>query len=1011
MEFRVLGPVEARVNGALVPLGGPKPRTLVALLACSLGRAVPVERVIEALWGLDAPERARASLHTYVSALRRSLSAAAGEEVLLRTPGGYRLAAASTQVDLGVFGSRAAEGRRAIQEGRFEQAAHLLDEALAQCRGTVLSGTEGDWAEAERDRLTEERLGVLEDRFEVAITLGRGPALAGELSALVKEYPLRERLRGHLMTALCLAGRQADALTSFQEGRQVLARELGVDPGPALRAIHEKVLRGQIAAAPPSAPAPPAPPKLVAPQQLPPDIADFTGRTEEVGLVRERLDAAGGGAALRVCAISGKPGSGKSTLAVHVAHGLRERFAAGQLYANLRGVHQAPTDPSEVLVRFLRSLGVADTAMPADLDSRVELYRTLLADRRVLVVLDDATDERQVRPLLPGGAPCAVLITSRTRLTALEGADQVDLHVLPEEEAVGLLRRVVGADRAAREPDRASELVRLCGYLPLAVRIAGARLAARPTWPLANLVRRLRVQQRVLHELSIGDLAVRGSLALSYAGLAEQERTALRRLGWLGGLDFGAWLVGALLDVPLALAEDVVEALADAQLVDTVGVDGSGAARYRLHDLTRAFAHERAEQEEQRSVAVAAVDRVARCWLTLVERAAARVHERGKPVGVAEEHCEYLPERTVSVLLRDPAAWLESEQASLVDMVERACQLDLTAVAVRLTVALSASTFSVHNQFNLWWHTHRVALECARRAGDRSGEAQLLSGLGWLRSEQDWHEEAVDYYEQALALHVEIGDLDGQVRSRLALSMVQRECGALAAALSTVDAAVPLIVPGTELAARAGHSRGMVLTELGDLDGAVAACTEAARIYRELGETQAEALVLRSLSIAHRAAGRYGEAAENVERALELLRAFGDPTMLPYAIQALAKVRIRQGLGATVREQLREALALRNEMQDGFGQALVLRTLGELELAEGRLTESLSYLERSLEWWGALDIPLWHGRSLRDLATVLEALGRHAEADSAWAAALAVFQRFGSREAGEPRRRPALTRI
>ncbi|MFD2468965.1 AfsR/SARP family transcriptional regulator [Amycolatopsis silviterrae] len=604
MEFRVLGPVRATDGDRAVPLGGPKPRTLLALLIAAREQAVSVERIVAVLWGAEPNPPAKAAVHRYVSMLRRSLAAhPAGTELIIRDPGGYRLDAPSGKVDLWVFRSRASEGRRALAERRYDDAAALFGEALAQWRGTALGGADGDWAQAECDRLAGERLGVLEDSFEARLAAGQHGGVLDHLVALVAENPLRERLRCHLMVALCLAGQRADALAAYQEGRRVLIGELGVEPSAQLRELHQRVLNGDFGIAPGAEPG--AVPTTLVPRQLPPDTADFTGRSAEVSRVLHWITqppASG----LRLCAISGQAGAGKSALAVHVAH--QTRFDGGQLYADLRG---AQGDPAEVLGRFLRALGVAENAIPAELDARSSLYRTLLADRATLIVLDHAEREDQVRPLLPGGTAGAVLVTSRVRL-ALEGAEQLDLPAFDRQDALDLLGTLAGPERTRREAETASEIVRLCGFLPLAVRIAGARLAARPAWPLPELARRLRTQRRILSELAIGDLDVRESLARSYAELGERERTALRRLGWLGFTDFFPWLVGVLLGEPPQYADEVVERLVDSRLVEVA----SGPLRYRLCDLVRAFAYERAEQEEPRSALFAVADRVTNAELT-----------------------------------------------------------------------------------------------------------------------------------------------------------------------------------------------------------------------------------------------------------------------------------------------------------------------------------------------------------------------------------------------------------
>ncbi|MFI5584310.1 BTAD domain-containing putative transcriptional regulator [Amycolatopsis sp. NPDC051758] len=994
MEFHVLGQVEVAIAGRAVGLGGPKPRTLLALLAVHAGRVVPLEQVVDAIWGEEPPDQARAAVYTYVSTLRRALAGGGEPDVIARSGGGYRLAVDLDQVDLHRFTHDLSAGRRARAAGEPGRAITLVRQALAVWRGPALGGTQGRWAENERVRLEELRVAALEERVDVELETGEGESLVPELTSAVAAHPLRERLRAQLMLALHQSGRRADALACYQDGRTTLLGELGLEPGPGLQAAHERVLRDE--------PGPPAGRSRAAaqrvPSQLPFDIADFTGRAHEVAELARKLAEPAGGS--RLCAVYGKPGSGKSTVAAHVAHRVREHFPDGQLYASLRGVQAVRADPAEVLAGFLRALGVPDRDIPVRLEERAQLYRTLLADRRILVVLDDAAGERQVRPLLPGGHTCAALVTSRERLGAVGGAHHLHLPVLDEAEALELLSRVVGGPRVAEQPDAARELVRLCGNLPLAVRIAGARLAARPRWPVAKLAERLRAQHRILEELTLGDLEVRGSLALSYDDLGERERTALRRLGLLDVSSFGAWVAAPLLDCDGHEAEEVVERLVDAQLLDVSTVDDGGAARYQIHDLTRAFARERGEAEESGDDVKAVNARAAECWLELVELAGGRAPHVPAGSGSLIRHLD--PAR-VDEILTGPEAWFDAEQTGLVGVVERVSGLDLTDVATRLAAALCSSVFAVRNLFGQWWRTHNAALAAARRTGDRIGEARLLSGLGWLRYEQDRFDESIAYHEQALAAYELGGDRHGQAMSRLDLSTVQCEYGQFAQARHSLELVLPeLRELGEERAeVQALHGLGRVLTELGELAGALVAAEAAVAGY---ADASSRAVALRSVSLVHRAAGRLGEAARYSQEAVDLLRGVDDPLMSAYAVQALAKVRIRQGRGDEVREEMLACLATCHEMQDGFGQGLMLRTLGELELAAGRFPEARAHLERSVQWWDALLLPVWRARALRDLATTLDALGEAAGAEAAWTEAEGIFRLHGSREAREPRR-------
>lgn len=578
MELRVLGPVAVVTGRGPVSLGGPKPRALLAALVLNAGRVVAADTLITALWGETPPSSARAMVHTYVSALRKVLAAGGrpgDRELLVRRPPGYLLTPGGGSTDLAGFEQAVAAGRQALDAGDTELAAVTVRRALALWTGSALDGVDGEWAVRQRARLAESWFGALELRLEADFRLGRGRELVGELTALVAEHPLREHLRARLMFALHEAGRQADAVASFHEARRFLVGELGVEPGQELQSAFRRVLVHEEAVT------------VGKPAVLPPSIADFTGRSAQVGELLELLGPAAGTGAVRACAISGKTGSGKTALAVHVAHRLRDEYADGQLYACLNGTRSAPADPSDVLARFLRILGAE---VPAGFDDRVDRYRSLLAGRRVLVVLDDVAGPRQAIPLIPPGAGCAVLLTSRVRMPTVAAGRLVDLGEFSEEESRTMIARQIGETRLAAEPAAVRELLRRCGHLPLALRIAGAKLAAHPHWTIGELVRRL--ERRPLDELTIGDLSLPGSLDLSYGKLTEPERAALRGLGRAGEREFTGRLAAVRLELPQAAAEDVLERLVEARLLDVVGLDAAGATRYGFDSLTAVFARQ-----------------------------------------------------------------------------------------------------------------------------------------------------------------------------------------------------------------------------------------------------------------------------------------------------------------------------------------------------------------------------------------------------------------------------------
>ncbi|MGH3916566.1 MAG: BTAD domain-containing putative transcriptional regulator [Pseudonocardiaceae bacterium] len=600
MEFEVLGPLRVRAGGQSTPLTAKMPRTLLAILLTRGNTSVPVDVLVDTLWAGRRDPRAAKKLQLHIHRLRRTL----GDRTRIRFEyGGYTLRLQPGELDAQRFETMLAESGVAGDPAR---SARLLRTALGLWRSDPF----GDVAEvpqvrAEIDRLTELRLVALEELYAAELACGHGGPIVPELGELATRHPLRERLQGLLMTALYQGGRRAEALGVYHRTRAALLDELAVEPGPELRRVEQAVLTGDPALRTSTAPAPPA--------QLPPDITEFIGRDAELaGIAQHLLAGADRTGTAPVTTITGKAGVGKTALAVHAAHQLRGHYPHGQLYVDLRGMQTRPLDAAQVLGRFLRAFGVDVTAVPDDVEERAALYRSRLANRRLLILLDNAADEQQLRPLLPATPGCAVLITSRTRLVGLSGTQRIELDVLEPEQAVELLAWVAGPQRVTDELAMAEEIVRLCGFLPLAVRIAGVRLSARQRWRLARLATDLTDECHRLDELTVNGLDVRASLALSYQSVDEAARRAFRRLGLLDAPDFPAWVCAALLDIPQSRAEDLMDALVDAQLLDITGLDDAGVPRYRYHDLLRVYARELVITEEPVADRLAALERAFR---------------------------------------------------------------------------------------------------------------------------------------------------------------------------------------------------------------------------------------------------------------------------------------------------------------------------------------------------------------------------------------------------------------
>lgn len=633
MEIRVLGPVGIRQAGRGLTPVAEKPKTVLAALLLAGGRVVSDARLREVTWGPTPPATVDQQLYTYVSRLRKLLSPGA---TILRHRPGYRLVLADATLDHAEFDRLAGLGYDALKARRHAAASAHLATALALWRGPALGGVTEHLARIELPRLEEARMAALEGRIAADLALGRHDALVSELVGLVEAHPVRERLRAQLMTALYRAGRQADALAEYRRGRVILAEELGIDPSSALNDVFQSILSGDPGLTAPADRPPEAPGgrrRPVRPAMLPPHVADFTGRKPQLDELCDLLTGQQAGAAPVV--VTGAAGAGKSALAVQAGRLRLDSFPDGQLYADLAGPPGRSKDPHDVLEWFLQSLCEPGTPLPLTVDERTQLYRSVLAERRVLVVLDNAHDEQQVRPLLPGAACSRVVVTARSRFTALEGARQLELDVFERPEALALLSRVAGAGRVAAEPAVADWLVERCGLLPLAVRVVAGRLAAKPHWTLTEMARRLADgHRRPLDELRLGDLDVRSSLRRGYLRLPGEARTALCRLSLLRTPGIPAWLTAVVLETDESTAEDVLEGLVDARLLEVSGSDRAGRLRYRMPPVIRLFAAERAEDESDGAERRATVDRALTAWL-LRARATVRALTDGRPVRAA----------------------------------------------------------------------------------------------------------------------------------------------------------------------------------------------------------------------------------------------------------------------------------------------------------------------------------------------------------------------------------------
>lgn len=1018
LEFRVLGPLEMIRAGQPVPLGGPRQRALLAALLLEAGRTVSVAQLTAALWDQHPPGNARATIQTHILRLRRTL---AGDADLSTQPDGYRLTPPAGTLDLTVFRDLVADAATAQTEGRLEEAAAALTQALAHWRGPALDGVTGDRLRyAAIPRLTEERLRALEDRIDLDLRLGRHAQLIAELEGLVAEHPQRQRLHGQAMLALYRCGRQAEALASYQRIRRLLTDEYGLEPGQELRDLHQAVLADDPALRPATA-------DPQAPRQLPPRLPDFTGRDPEV----ERLGSLLADPATPLAVVSGPPGIGKSALAVHVAHQVADRFPDGQLHLDLRGDAGRPVPARQLLGRLLRDLGPDGATVPAGLTDRIRAWRQRLTGRRVLLVLDNAHDEAQVRPLLPPDGS-AVVVTARSPLAGLEGARWLPLEAM-DQAAAGLLLHRIAGQRVEAEPQAAETVLALCGGLPLAVRICGAKLAARPHWTLADLAERLTDQRHRLDELTAGDLTVRATLNLAYRGLSAEARRCLRLISLLGPVSFQPWVVAALCGPP----DEAVPALADAQLVEPASRGADGRLRYRLHDLTRLFAAERLQAEEPADAVVAAVGRaVAAAHRRTVTALGQLMPVEALPVGAVETDATDATDTaaacgegtalgpapgsepspgaalgrgsgpgSVGSALRPALDALAAEQTVVTALLEQAERHQLGRPGWAL--ALAHSTYcEIRAQWGAWGHVLDAALRSATAAEDRFATATILLRLADLRLDQGLADLAAEQYQRAMALLAPADaehPLDPADQSRAETARAAALVG-LGHALHTsgrYQAALDALAEAATSPHHAGdgfpvagllRARGRCHAELGHHQQAVEELARSLTLHQRYGAHQLLPYLLRELAMSESALGQAEAAVAHLEQGLTCADDLGDQRARAYLLRGLALVHAEHGRPEPALRAATAALTVVERLGEQIGAVQTRRLIGDLHAAAGDHRTAVDHLEAALRGLDQVDYPRVRGYVLHSLGSAWNRLGVTDRATELLDQAIGIFR-------------------
>ena len=904
MRFEILGPLQVVDEaGGLRPVAASRQRVLLAALLLRANQPVPVEELAELVWDGAPPAKAVATVRTYVMRLRHALGPEGAARIITRDPG-YLIRLETSELDVLQFEALCQQAGAASRARAWEEVSTRATQALQLWRGTPLVDVS---CKALRDtrvpHLEQFRVQALEWRIEADLHRGRHEQLIPQLQALVVEHPLREHFHAQLMLALARCGRQAEALAAYQNARRVLIGELGIEPGPELRGLQGRILAGDVEPGTPSADdVPESTSGGPVPRQLPVAVRHFVGRVGELKTLSELLGRTGqAGGMVVISAIEGTAGIGKTALAVHWAHQHADRFPDGQLYVNLRGFDPwgVPMRVGVAIRRFLDAIASPTVRIPADLDAQIDLYRSQLANRRMLIVLDNARDADQVRPLLPGAAGCVVLVTSRNQLTglvAIEGARPLTVELLTPAEAHELLNRRLGAERVARAERAADELVELCARLPLALNIAAARAVIRPDFPLDAMVGELRDARQRLDALATGDATadVRAVLSWSYRTLGAATAHVFRLVSLAPGPDISMGAAAALLDQPVERAKAALGTLVDANLLQCP-IPG----RYRFHDLLRVYAAEQAETGECLADRESSVLRLL-TWYLRAAVGASRVispHRRLPTLDTLSGG----PEPPIFGEYEDAVDWFDEEYANLVAAVDVADRYGCHEIVWKLAIALW-DVCHLRGHYPDLITTHRHAIASARRIRDRAAEGWLLSHLSVAYSDTGLPDQAIDCLTQALVI-----DRETDNRRSAAVNLV---------------------------------NLGYAYFTQNLFEQAIETLNDAISVARESGHWRAEAAALNDIAEAHMQLGRPDRALEFISRALAIYRAQGDRQGEAAALATAGEMN--RLLGNTV-EAFRlstDALALNRETGNRREEANALTSLGQLHLAEGHRDEA-----------------------------------------------------------------------
>ncbi|MBP2054069.1 DNA-binding SARP family transcriptional activator [Streptomyces griseochromogenes] len=1002
MRFNILGALEGWHGERRLRLGSPTQERVLATLLLEPGRMVPMTRLVAAAWDDEPPQTAGHQIRKAVAALRTRIPG--GSSLIVTDGAGYRAVLTDEQLDLHEFTRRSQEARQAVAAGQSAEAVGHLRACLDLWRGPVMAGTGGAVISAASAALEERHMAVAEQYFELQLELGQSGELIGPLRELITAHPLRETLRGRLMVALYRAGRQAEALEEFGRVRELLVEELGIDPGAELTRLYEAILRDSPEVAPrvPQSvadraallvPAPLDPPSASdpAPCTLPYDLPDFTGRDTELARLLE-VGRAPAGRSTRIVGVDGMGGSGKTALAVHAAHLLAPDYPDGQLFVDLRGFSpgEKAQEPSAVLHSLLRTLGVPDDRIPDDLERRTTLWRTVSAQRRLLLLLDNAADVAQVRPLLPASEDCLAILTGRVRMLELDGAEWLSLGLLSADDSITLLTRTLGVDRTTAEPQAVDQLARLCCGLPLALRITTARLRNRPRWTVQYLVDRLADETRRLRELSAGERSVEATLRLSYQGMEEDQRVAFRLLGLHPGSAIDVHSAAALLGADVHDTEDLLELLLDNHLLEQ-----HEAGLYGFHDLVRTYAMGVREPEDDEE---GAVERLV-SYYTLATDQACEILFPGR------NRYSDPPEPSSAELPRldgdgQALRWFDREHEALLAVATRAGTQGLHRTAALLARNV---LFYLHlrGHYEEFRGVNTVAVSACRQLDDpvllSLSLCNLAVGQWWLGNFHD----GISTAQEALEL---VGSSDRRTEG-----FCIEVLGLLHGALGNFDEARFHLVRGIALHRDLGAHRqeaealvnlSSVQTWTGHYAEGVRYAARATELNRRLGERSNEISSLSWLALAHLGTGEDERARACLSQALELCDDSRQPGNVAFVLAHWARVCQRLGEVSSAAEYAERALDLVSAGGTVLRQAAVVNVVGLVHLCADAPDRAMELYRRAHELASRLGYRIEIARALHGMAEAARVLGDEPTARRHQREADVLYDVMGVTEAG-----------